>query len=58
MHTPKVDRVATPQVLWIQRRHSDDLCLEVGQSLAQTNEIARIRQDGEVNVAAKLGSAV
>jgi len=56
--TPEMNRVSSAQVPWLQRRYRDAAGLEFPQRSLETRQIGRIRQDGKVGVAAKLGAAV
>ena len=58
MRAAEVDGEALGQVLGRKRRDGDHLGLEIVERLAEAIEVGRIRQQGEVEVAAKLRCAV
>src|SRR5579862_580971 len=58
MLAAKMYCVAAPEEFQFKLRNSDDIGLKFSQCLSQSHEVGRVRKNGEVRVAAKLGCAV
>ncbi len=50
--------VSPPQVPDLERRHSDDLSVQFRQRLTQSRQVARVGENDQVRIAAKLRRAV